>query len=239
MSTFTPWSTSAVNLGEHANNPVHTDAGGKAAGFAGAIVAGTTIYAYMTHPVVATWGTDWLANGGGELRLRRPVLDQDTVDCVDGSAAGPTIEARVDDELKATLALWPGVSPDASPWPRPGLATFPSFELDLVEPVFDYGIRAGDDLGLYATDGVAHPVIWLNLANRVFTENLVDGSWVHVRSLFQHHGLGHRGQRLKVEPRLIRRFDSRAGERAIVDINISADGQPVVSIEHEAIISVA
>jgi len=37
----------AVNMAEHSDNPVHTTEGGIAAGFAGAIVAGTTVYAYL------------------------------------------------------------------------------------------------------------------------------------------------------------------------------------------------
>ncbi|MGI9595646.1 MAG: hypothetical protein ACR2QK_05780, partial [Acidimicrobiales bacterium] len=70
MNTLQPWSTSAVNLPDHADNPIHTDAGAQAAGFDRALVAGTTVYAYMTHPIMDGWGLDWLAGGGGELRLR-------------------------------------------------------------------------------------------------------------------------------------------------------------------------
>ncbi|MDW3220041.1 MAG: hypothetical protein R8F63_15615 [Acidimicrobiales bacterium] len=50
-----PWSIAAVNLAEHADNPVHTEAGGRAAGYDGAVVAGTTIYAYLTRPAAAAW----------------------------------------------------------------------------------------------------------------------------------------------------------------------------------------
>ena len=44
---------SAVNLPEHADNPVHTVEGGLAAGYDGAVVAGTTVFAYLTRPVAA------------------------------------------------------------------------------------------------------------------------------------------------------------------------------------------
>ena len=47
---LTHWSTRAINLPDHANNLIHTDEGARAAGFPGALVAGATIYAYMTHP---------------------------------------------------------------------------------------------------------------------------------------------------------------------------------------------
>lgn len=56
----TAWSVVAQNLPEHALTPIHTDDGARAAGFPRS-VAGVTTYAYLTHPVVAVWGTDWLA----------------------------------------------------------------------------------------------------------------------------------------------------------------------------------
>src|SRR5262249_60392679 len=46
-------------------------------GYAGGLVAGTTVYAYMTSPLVAAWGSDWLARGTGSLTLLRPVYDGD------------------------------------------------------------------------------------------------------------------------------------------------------------------
>ncbi|SVB41331.1 uncharacterized protein METZ01_LOCUS194185, partial [marine metagenome] len=39
------WSVRARNLPEHARNPIHTDEGGRAAGFDAALVAGVTVYA--------------------------------------------------------------------------------------------------------------------------------------------------------------------------------------------------
>ena len=57
------WSTVAVNLPDHANNAIHTDGGARAAGFTSALVAGVTVYAYMTHVPAVAWGREWLASG--------------------------------------------------------------------------------------------------------------------------------------------------------------------------------
>ena len=77
---------------------------------------------------------------------------------------------------------------------------------------------------------------WANLANTVFKENLVTGPWIHVRSRIFHEGLGVPGAAIRTEATLVERFDSRAGERAIVDLRIYADDRPVATVEHEAII---
>ena len=74
------WTVLARNLPEHADNRIHTDAGARAAGFPAALVAGVTTYAYLTHPIVAAWGLDWVANGGGEVRFDAPVFDHEDGD---------------------------------------------------------------------------------------------------------------------------------------------------------------
>ena len=235
MSSLQTWSTTAVNLADHADNVIHTDEGARAAGFERALVAGTTVYAYMTHPLVVAWGTDWLTSGGGELRLRRPVFDRDRVDVTIGTDqqdGDVVVTAEVGGEPRATLEAWRSVD---APEPRRGEALSP-LEVVLDQTHLDYGARAGDDLGLYAEQRIAHPVTFANLANTVFRENLVTGPWVHVRSRIFHQGPAPIGATIRAESWLIDRFDSRAGERAIVDMRMYADERPVVTIEHEAII---
>ena len=233
MNALAPWSTTAINLIDHADNAIHTDAGARAAGFDSALVAGTTVYAYMTHPAVAAWGRDWLSGGGGELRLRKPVFDHDTVDCLIADEDGrATVTATVGGDARATLELWPQVT---APELRSGDALKP-FKLILEEAHLDYGARCGDDLALYATEQIAHPVTWANLANQVFVRNLVTGPWIHVRSKIYHEDVATLGSVITIDAQLLDRFDSRAGERALVDMRIYADGEPVATIEHEAVI---
>ena len=70
----------------------------------------------------------------------------------------------------------------------------------------------------------------------VFIDNLVTGPWIHVRSKIHHEGLATLGSQVHIESNLVKRFDSRAGERALVDMRFYADEQPIATIEHEAII---
>ena len=227
------WSVNAINLPDHADNIIHTDAGARAAGFERALVAGTTIYAYLTHVPAAAWGIDWVQGGGGELRLRRPVFDNDPVDiAITSEAETTTLTAEVAGDGRATLDLWEQVE---APAMRDGEPLRP-VEIVIDEARADYGIRCGDDLSLYAEHTIAHPVTWANLANSVFIENLVTGPWIHVRSKIYHEGVAPVGSTVRAEANLLERFESRAGERALVDMRMYADGEPVATIEHEAII---
>ena len=225
------WSTVAVNLPDHANNAIHTDAGARAAGFTSALVAGVTVYAYMTHVPAAAWGREWLASGGGHVRFRTPVLEADVVDFVpvDG-----TVEARVDGVTRSECA----VSLVGS---RPPKCTGAGEHLDPISFVADqtwndYAWRAGDDLSIYADEQIVHPVTWMRVANDFFHTQVVRGSWIHVRSNLQHLGVASVGAQIDATAVVIDRFDSRAGKRAILDVAISANGSPVARYEHEAII---
>lgn len=233
-----PWSTRAVNLDEHADNPIHTDIGAREAGYPSAIVAGTTVYAYLTRPPVEAWGIDWITGGGVELRLKQAVLDDDLVVCrpiesgADDSADTVTVGALVADEVKATAEVWRRAD---SPAMRDG-DSLPQLEIDLDDTWGRYGVRCGDDHELYRSDSIAHPAIWPSLANSVFKRHLVTGSWIHTRSRIAHLGRADLGDRLLVRAKVVDRFETRAGKRAVVDIAVSVGDRPVAMIEHEALV---
>jgi hypothetical protein len=229
------WSTPAVNLPEHADNAIHTDAGARAAGFPSALVAGVTVYAYMTHVPAAAWGLDWLRGGGAHVRFRSPVFDQDVVNCV--PIADGIVEAQVGGVARSACAATRVGS-------RPDRCTGVGEELLPIEFVADelwatYATRAGDNLPIYTDDQILHPVTWMRVANQFFHEQIVAGSWIHVRSHLLHHGVARLGAAITATAIVVDRFDSRAGERAILDVRISADGHPVATYEHEAIVKLA
>jgi acyl dehydratase len=233
-----PWVVRARNLPEHADNVIHTDAGARAAGFPSALVAGVTTYAYLTHPLVEAWGTDWLTRGGGEVKFKAPVFAQADVECVPTPTDGGTVmmEAVCADQERNPRVTFHAVR-DAGPPPamRSGEA-LPSRQFTLGDEfAADYGARAGDDLSVYAERGVMHPVTWPQIANRIFSTDLVTGAWIHTRSIIRHHAPGPVGATVDVHATVVDRF-RRGGTRAIVDVLIEHEGRPIVTLEHEAIV---
>lgn len=239
------WSTRAVNLPEHAGNPIHTDAGARAKGFDAALVAGVTVYAYLTHLPVTAWGIDWVRGGGAHVRFHAPVLDGDVVDCVvagegpvaehdalGGAAPGTVVEAQVGGEMRARCEVF-RTAPEL---PTRGGEPLVPLEFELDHGWIDYGIRAGDDHSIYTDLKIAHPAAWMAIANRLFHEQLVTGPWIHVRSIAAHHGVAPLGSTIGADAVVVDRFDTRAGRRAIADVRIRADGELVASVVHEAII---
>lgn len=235
------WTVTARNLADHSNNAIHTDEGARAEGFPSALVAGVTTYAYLTHPLVAAWGAEWVEHGGGEVRFRAPVFAARSIDCVpnsneDGSVAVVAVDPAEERNPRAVLtANRRGAPPPAS---RSGDVLAPrEYVLDgYYGP--DYGARAGDDIGLYRHDDVVHPAVWPAIANNIVHTELATGSWIHTRSRINHHGLAHRGDVVAVEAVVVERF-VRSGTRVVVDVVIERAGTPIATLEHEAIVDIA
>jgi len=234
LATFT---IAAANLPEHARNPIHTDDGAQAAGFPRALVAGVTTYAYLTHPMLAGWGAEWLATGGAEVRFRRPVFDGDVLRCVpvaDGERI--TIEAHTDEPEQPRAVVDVTDRAAAATRMRDGEVLRP-IEIELSgEWGSQYASRAGDALPLCDELGVVHPAVWPALANNVVHTQVARGSWIHTRSVVRHHGLAAAGSTALVRATVVRRFTAH-GERAVLDVEITVDGAVVATLEHEAIIA--
>ena len=235
-----PWTVTARNLAEHTGNAIHTDAGAAAAGFPSALVAGVTTYAYLTHPLVAAWGADWLTHGGGEVRFRAPVFADQPVTCVPtASDDGVLVEAICESQPVNPRALFRAVRDTGPPPPMRSGEALPSRQFTLAgEFGADYGWRAGDDLALYQRDGIVHPAVWPAIANRIMSTDLVSGPWIHTRSIIRHHAPGPAGAVVDVHATVIDRFERR-GHRAVIDVLIEHDGRPIATLEHEAIVDLA
>jgi hypothetical protein len=232
----TPWTVTAQNLPEHRRNPIHTDEGARAAGFPRALVAGVTTYAYLTHSVVAAWGSSWLANGGGQVRFRKPVFDQDSVLCEplikDGSVFIHAITSEPEQPRVVFEAFRNSQTATAI---RTGDA-LRTVEYTLEgEHGTDRGLLAGEDLQLYREHNLVHPAVWPTLANDVVHTQIATGSWVHTRSIIQHHELVQAGAICRIESAIVDRFNA-GGERVVLDLHFIVDDTIVTSIEHEAIV---
>ena len=85
----------ARNLSRDSANRIHDDAVARRYGFAGGLVAGATIYGYLTGPLARAFGTTWLERGTVRVRFLRPVYDGEAITVVarivgrsGGAAAG-------------------------------------------------------------------------------------------------------------------------------------------------------
>ena len=233
------WSVHAKNRPEHSRNPIHTDEGGKAAGFDGALVAGVTVYAYLTNPILTLWGVDWLREGSSVVEFKSPVLADELVECITVlDDMSLNVNATVSNQIRAQCTAFIG-KPVSSNSPDSSIELLETEEIHLVNEWENYGHRLGDDHEIYSDLGVIHPAVWPSLANYVVEKNLVTGAWVHTRSKISHHDLVQIGSVATLESRVINRFETKAGNRAVINVAVTVEGEKVAEVEHEAIVSLS
>src|SRR5215210_3022934 len=73
------YTVTAFNTAVEAENKMHDDAVARTYGFAGGLVPGVDVYAYLTHLPAERWGVEWLERGTMAARFAKPVYDGDAV----------------------------------------------------------------------------------------------------------------------------------------------------------------
>src|SRR5262247_79583 len=69
----------AKNYGVDHPNKIHSDEGAAKYGFAGALVPGVGLYAYLTRPVIDALGLEWVERGSMSAKFLKPVYDGEKV----------------------------------------------------------------------------------------------------------------------------------------------------------------
>lgn len=249
MTTYT---VTARNWATDSENKIHDDAVARRFGFAGGLVPGVTLFAYLARPVAEEWGRDWLAGGRADVRFVSPVYDGETVTAAftDGSAlalrnragetcAGGTVELSRGSPLfplDVPAAALPARRPSAGAGSlAPGTVLGSVDHRHDAETAADYLDQVGDDLPLFRQEGYAHPGWLLSAANDVLVANVVLGPWMHVESRVQFLRPVSHGQTLQTRAR-VAGLSERKGHRFVdLDVVVLADGDRAMAVRHVAI----
>ncbi len=256
----------AHNSATASENKIHDDAVARTYGFEGGLVPGVTVYAYLTHPVVAELGRAWLERGTMTTRFVRPCYDGDdvTIDA-DGRREGDEqvleLTARcIRDEMVATAtASLPATPPRPPPVDDYPAAPLPAERVPATEaalaaldalgswdatfhaehaPVFLDEI--GEDLAVYRDGGPAHPGYLLLAANWILGANVRLGPWMHVGSDVTNYGVVAGGDLVSTRGRVAGLFERKGHRFVDLDLLMVANGtRPVLHVRHTAIYDIA
>jgi acyl dehydratase len=262
----TSYAVRAHNPATASENKIHHDDIARHYGFAGGLVPGVTVYAYMAHPVVAVLGRAWLERGTMAARFVRPCYDGDdvTVDIAetrsdDGDVLDLTARRNGDEVIATGTASVP--SRAATPPPMTAYPTVPlpderppatrdtlaaldpmgsweaTFRVDHA-PAFLDEIR--EELPLFRDDGLAHPGYLLLAANSVLVANVRLGPWMHVGSDVTNFGVVADGDRVSTRGRVANLFERKGHQFAELDLLFVADdARPVEHVRHTLIYEIS
>ena len=244
-------------------NKIHDDTVARQYGFRGGLVPGVSVYAYMTYPLVHSFGEAWLTRGTAQVQFAKPIYEGDQV-----TVTG-TVNAVSESEMQFTLAstnaegvacgIGTATLPTASS-PTPDLAAIPigprqaprvpiSWDAVIIGQALplltltvtqqdneEYCCTHADDLALYrGARGFVHPGILLRQCNRIFSEHFILGPWIHVASDITTYRPCQVGEALEIRGVPVQKFAKKGHEFAVLDILILAADEAVQRVKHACI----
>jgi len=252
----------AKNYGADHANKIHSDEGAAKYGFAGALVPGVGLYAYLTRPVVDALGREWLERGAVSVKFIKPVYDGERVQARATVVNNDPVELKlellnVSGELCAIgsaslpnplLKLDPndfpfGPLPDAARLRPATIASFVTgdtlgsleFNLDLKSELPKFLDNVVETSPIYGD--VCHPAFWIAQANEILMRNIALGPWIHTASETRHYAIARDGARLSLRGRVVDLYERRGHELIVVDLGLFGEtGLPIAHIKHTAII---
>ncbi|MFN0148346.1 MAG: hypothetical protein ACKVT1_17740 [Dehalococcoidia bacterium] len=262
-----PYRVVAHNGALHSDNKIHDNEVAKQYGFAGGLVPGVTVHAYMCRPLAEAFGAEWVAHGTINTRFLKPFYEgeQVTVEAVVSSvsAAGTTLDLRALNGAGELCGTGTASMP-AVPAPAPALSEFPAAPLPSIRPFATRGAleaidilgsplqpgdaaaveaflaEAADTLPLWRGEGaVLHPGYIIRAANTILVQNVQLGPWIHVSSDVTHFAALRPGDGFSTRGRVTDLFERKGHSFVVLDLLMVAEsGQPVVRVTHTAIYDV-
>jgi acyl dehydratase len=249
----------AKNYGADHANKIHSDEIAAPYGFAGALVPGVGLYAYMARPAVDALGREWLERGAMSGKFIKPVYDGELVQARATIMNNDPIELKLElfNPSGALCAIgYAGLPPPAA---APDPNEYPDRAIDQLRPASIASFSIGDALGSLefkldlkgempkfldnvvetspVCDSICHPAFWIAQANEILMRNIALGPWIHTASDARHYALARDGERLSLRGRVIDLYERRGHELIVVDLGLFGEnGRPVAHIKHTAII---
>jgi MaoC like domain len=255
----------AKNYGVDHANKIHSDEGAAKYGFAGALVPGVGLFAYLTRPVVDAIGLEWVEHGAIRSRFIHPIYDGEKVQvrswvvstdpvelglellnhssivCAIGTAALPASPLPPDPENYPVRPLPPRnqLRPATlSSFSTDNLLGSLEFTFEITDEVTKFLKDISEELPIYrGSEAVCHPALWVSKANELVMQNVALGPWIHTASEAQFYRFARPGEQLSIRGRVIESYIKRGNEYIVVDLGVFGDEErPVVVIKHTALI---
>ncbi|MFM8355132.1 MAG: hypothetical protein ACKOBM_09540 [Gammaproteobacteria bacterium] len=240
-------------------NRIHSDDVAQRYGFQGGLVAGVTVYAYLTYPLVERFGNDWLGGSISEVKLLKPAYDQDPLRIALSSSEGVHTSTCRNDagellaEMRSSMpARMPDVLDDScfkapcKPAGRPvidwsnllPMQPFKPWHWMITEDQNQmFAEQADDRLAVYHES--AHPHWMLAIANQALVREYVLPAWIHVSSEIRMRRRLKVNQTVEVQAVPLDKWVRKGHQFLRLFVRFVRDGEVTTEILHTAIFRVA
>ncbi len=237
MTNLLPiYRTRAINSVRDSENRIHADNVALQYGFRAGLVAGVTIYGYMTEPIIAH-APEWQVGGAMQVRLLEPFFDNDEVIIKaeaqpDGSITVIAERATGNVCARGTVLVNPAATD-----PPPVIPEAPLPSRDQRPAASAANVIPGALLGSFtaALESDSQEKL-LQLSNEILIQNFRLGPWLHVSSDVRNWSAVRPGETVSVRGRVVDRFDRKGHEFVVADIMLIANGSRLIqTVRHTAI----
>jgi acyl dehydratase len=256
-----------VNDALTSENKIHSDDIAKKFGFTGALVSGVSVFGHMTHPLINTYGQQWLESSIAEVRFIKPAYVDDllsvevqTVEDSDKNQHHITSALNQSGELLARMESWQPDQPaeaklyaDAGEsvtantreeihWDKIHLNQFaPEYEFCVTPQQHDHSLNImRDELSIYQhSTACVHPYSLLKECNQALMRMFILPAWIHVGSKIKHHRQIGVGEIVNVQTIPTDKWENKGHQFITLDVIFRVSGELALEVSHTAIFRIS
>jgi len=247
-------------------NRIQDDEYARRYGFRAGLVSGTSIFAYMTRPLVESAGKDWLERGSADVRMIRPVYEGEEIRIsgfvsTEDADGAYSLEYQAANNQGALCGIGIARLAAAAPHPEPSLNDYPPGRGRLHRPMSLESLPLGENLTPVLSDFTwsvhwqycrksirdLHPLYektlhpgWLaSRASQILAANYAIQAWIDVACQVQHFHVQEEACVIETRGRVHSKFERNGDHFIVLELAVFAPNRCLATIRHTAIFRIA
>jgi hypothetical protein len=248
------------------NNRIQDDEYAQHCGFRAGLVSGTTIFAYMSRPLVEFLGRDWLERGSTEVRFLRPIYEGEEIH-VGGSVSSVTRDGTLLMDYQASnnqgAICGTGIAqlPLGTVVPEPSPEDYLSARTKRPRPISLESLKVGEVLSPITSEftwnvhwqycqksirdhhpmyeKTLHPGWLVSRANHILAANYSIPAWIDVSCQVQYFHVQEEECAIETRGRVKDKFERDGDHFIVLDLAVFAQAHCLATIQYTAIFRIA
>ena len=247
-------------------NQIENDEYAQHRGFRAGLVSGTTVFAYMSRPLVEFVGRDWLERGFTKVRFLRPIYEGEDIR-ITGTVSSLAKDGTVLLDCQATnsqgtvCAAGTANLPLSKAEPEPSRTDYPSGPVILHRPISLESLKVGELLSPITSEfnwnihwqycqksirdhhpmfeKTLHPGWLLSRASQILATNYSILAWIDVSCYVQFFNIQEEECSIETRGRIQDKFERDGDHFVVLDLAVFAPARCLATILYTAIFRIA
>ncbi len=248
------------------NNRIQDDEHARHYGFRTGLLPGTTLFAYMSRPLVELLGRDWLERGSAEVRFVRPVYEGEELR-VNGSLSSVAKDGTLQVEYQAlnnqgaVCGIGAAQLHPVTSAPEPSPEDYPRGRGKLHRPIFLETLQMGEHLTPVTSEftwsihwqycqksirdhhpmyeKILHPGWLVSRASQILSANYIIPAWLDVSCDVRYFHVQDEECVIETRGRVQGKYERDGDHFIVLDLAVFAPARCLATIRYTAIFRIA